>query len=200
MSKKPIKHAEMRLYTRDRRRLYVNDTERKAFIAAAIKAPAIARIFCLTLVYTGCRLSEARYLKREDLQLHEHLLSFGTLKRRQAGQTREVPIPDKLMREFEHVHFSGLVKSTGFLFADENRPPPRVACYRWVKQVMATAGIAGPQACPKGLRHGYGVHATKRGVQLHMLQKWMGHASMKTTAIYATALGPEEQEVAKRMW
>lgn len=65
---------------------------------------------------------------------------------------------------------------------------------------MADAGIVGAQACPKGLRHGYGIHATSCGVQLHMLQKWMGHASMQTTAIYATALGPEELEIAGRMW
>jgi site-specific recombinase XerD len=65
---------------------------------------------------------------------------------------------------------------------------------------MENAGVSGPQACPKGLRHAYGVHVTQCGIQLHMLQKWMGHASMETTAIYATALGPEEQEMAKRIW
>jgi len=65
---------------------------------------------------------------------------------------------------------------------------------------MNEACIAGPQATPKGLRHGYGIHAVRSGVQLHMLQKWMGHASMSTTAIYAKAVGSEELEIADRMW
>jgi integrase len=57
-----------------------------------------------------------------------------------------------------------------------------------------------PHRCPKGLRHGYGVHAIGSGVPLNMLCKWMGHASMEVTAIYANALGAEEQGIAARMW
>jgi len=37
-----------------------------------------------------------------------------------------------------------------------------------------------------------------------MLSKWMGHADIKTTAIYANtianAIGKEEQDIAARMW
>ncbi|MFG6100510.1 hypothetical protein D0962_37535 [Leptolyngbyaceae cyanobacterium CCMR0082] len=52
----------------------------------------------------------------------------------------------------------------------------------------------------KGLRHAFGIGAMKSGIQLNMLQKWMGHPDMKTTAIYANALGDEEREIAARMW
>ena len=76
----------------------------------------------------------------------------------------------------------------------------RVSAYRWVKRVMVKAAIHGPQATAKGLRHGYGIHAVRSGVQLNMLQKWMGHASIPTTAIYANAVGREELEIADRMW
>jgi site-specific recombinase XerD len=33
-----------------------------------------------------------------------------------------------------------------------------------------------------------------------MLQKWMGHADIRTTAIYANAVGAEELELAGKMW
>ena len=46
----------------------------------------------------------------------------------------------------------------------------------------------------------YRVHAIRCGIQLHLLQKWMGHASMATTAVYANILGEEEWRVARRMW
>lgn len=58
----------------------------------------------------------------------------------------------------------------------------------------------GNERSPKGLRHACGVHATISGVPLHMLQRWMGHASMETTAIYATVLGPDQIQLAERMW
>ena len=66
--------------------------------------------------------------------------------------------------------------------------------------IMKEAGISGPQATPKGLRHGYGVHAIQSGIPLNLLQRWMGHTDISTTAIYANALGPEEREIATRMW
>jgi hypothetical protein len=47
---------------------------------------------------------------------------------------------------------------------------------------------------------GFGVHAISSGVPLNMLGKWMGHASLEVTAIYANALGSEEQGIAARMW
>ncbi|MEZ5846001.1 MAG: tyrosine-type recombinase/integrase [Geminicoccaceae bacterium] len=58
----------------------------------------------------------------------------------------------------------------------------------------------GPQRTAKGLRHGYGVNAITKGVPLNMLCKWMGYADIKTTAIYANAIGAEEQGIAARMW
>src|SRR4051794_15880142 len=62
--------------------------------------------------------------------------------------------------------------------------------WRQVTAVMAAAGIPpGPHHTPKGLRHGFGIHAISSGVPLNMLCKWMGHASMEVTAIYANALG-----------
>ncbi len=34
----------------------------------------------------------------------------------------------------------------------------------------------------------------------NMVQKWLGHAQLSTTAIYANAVGEEEQAIAARMW
>jgi integrase/recombinase XerD len=32
------------------------------------------------------------------------------------------------------------------------------------------------------------------------VQKWLGHAQLTTIAIYANAIGAEEQDIARRMW
>ena len=42
--------------------------------------------------------------------------------------------------------------------------------------------------------------ARRDGVPLNLVQRWLGHASMATTAIYLDALGEEEREIAARMW
>ena len=65
---------------------------------------------------------------------------------------------------------------------------------------MAQAGVRGPHASPKGLRHGFGVAAVTAGVPLNLVQKWLGHAQLSTTAIYADAVGEEEHVIAARMW
>ena len=69
-----------------------------------------------------------------------------------------------------------------------------------VKAVMMQARICGRHASPKGLRHGFGVHAVRSGVPLNLVQRWLGHAQLSTTAIYADIVGPEEIAMAERMW
>ena len=65
---------------------------------------------------------------------------------------------------------------------------------------MDAAGIAGPQACPRGLRHAYGVAAVTAGVPLPTVAAVLGHASLDTTAIYTTAIGAEARELVARVW
>jgi integrase len=55
--------------------------------------------------------------------------------------------------------------------------------------IMTQADIAaGPHRVPKGLRHGYAIHARDKGVPLHLLSQWMGHSILEMTAIYANAV------------
>jgi hypothetical protein len=45
--------------------------------------------------------------------------------------------------------------------------------------------------------------AVSRGIALKMVQngaEWLGHGQFTTTAIYANAVGEEEQSIAARMW
>jgi integrase len=47
--------------------------------------------------------------------------------------------------------------------------------------------VKGPHPTPKGLRHGFGIEAVTSGVPLNMVQKWLGHAQLAMTAMYADA-------------
>jgi site-specific recombinase XerD len=77
----------------------------------------------------------------------------------------------------------------------------RSRAWQLVNAVMADAAInAGLHATPKGLRHGFGLHAVHSGVPINLVQRWLGHARMQTTCIYLQAVGWEEREIASRMW
>jgi integrase/recombinase XerD len=65
---------------------------------------------------------------------------------------------------------------------------------------MRAAGLDGVPPSPKGLRHGFGLAAVTAGIPLNLVQKWLGHAQLSTTAVYANAVGEEEQSIAARMW
>jgi hypothetical protein len=49
------------------------------------------------------------------------------------------------------------------------------------------------------LSDAFGLHAVRCGVPLNFVQRWLGHASMSTTAIYLQAIGPDERLIAARM-
>lgn len=55
-------------------------------------------------------------------------------------------------------------------------------------------------AMPKGLRHGFGVNAFQSLVLPHLVQRWLGYASLETTSIYGDVMGSDERAFAERMW
>jgi hypothetical protein len=69
-----------------------------------------------------------------------------------------------------------------------------------MKSLMAQSDVIGRAACPRGLRHSFGVGTLQAGVPLSLVQRWLGHAQMRTTAIYADVSGPEERSFAERFW
>lgn len=185
-------YTEMRLYDRHGARLYLNAAERRRFREHALRRPPSEALLCLVLLYAGCRISEALALTRESFQRQGLSVAILTLKRRKEGVVREVPLPREV--------FVWLGQLPGA--ADDERlwDWHRGTAWRKVKAVLDAADVRGHQAMPKGLRHGFGVNAIQNGVPLNLLAKWMGHASMRTTAIYANASGPEERRIAARMW
>lgn len=193
----------MSLYDPQGNRLYLTADERAAFMDAASKAERPVRTLCSVLHFTGCRISEALAITPHRVDLSGRAVVFETLKKRRSGIFRAVPVPPSLLDTLDMVH--GLrelqkrragVPEEGTLWTWH-----RSHAWRLVKTVMREAGIPeGPHATPKGLRHGYGIAAVMSGVPLNMLSKWMGHATIEVTAIYANALGAEERSIAERMW
>ena len=198
------------LYDKNGHRLYLNAAERAAFAAAADKAKRRTKCLALTLLHTGCRVSEAIEITPRRIDLDECAVVIRSLKKRKDKKTgekriifRSVPIPQELAHTLDMVYGIREIQKRGKVEELDAALWPYSRVYGWklVKEVMEAADIPdGAHKTAKGLRHGYGIHAMRKGIQLNILQKWMGHADMKTTAIYANAIGADERKIAERMW
>ncbi|MCW1430811.1 tyrosine-type recombinase/integrase [Novosphingobium sp. JCM 18896] len=182
------------MFTRTGGRKYLTRNERDAFLKHARLGDVETMTFCYVLAYTGCRISEALQLRAGSIDFSEGQVVIHSLKKRGRQVFRGVPLPPDVLAILKE----GM--RTGALGRDRLWPWSRITGYRRVCAVMSAAGIRGTYATPRGLRHGFGVCAVQSHVPLNMVQRWLGHADIKTTAIYTNAMGPEEREIAARMW
>jgi integrase/recombinase XerD len=192
----PAPQTGMQLHTADGIRKYLTAGERDAFLREADLADRPVRTLCMTLAYAGCRLSEAL-----AVDLAAGVLVFESLKKRRTGIFRSVPVPPALLDTLDMVHgIRGLRGGRGKGRGVRLWPWSRMTGWRAVHMVMQAAGLEGVPASPKGLRHGFGVAAVTAGIPLNLVQKWLGHAQLSTTAVYANAVGAEEKDIASRLW
>jgi integrase len=197
-----MKQMSGNLFNSEGQRKYLTNDERMAFLHAAESADRETRTLCSVLAFTGCRLSEALALTADRIDLANSTITFETLKKRRKGVFRSVPVPPEVLDALDLVH--------GIRSTQRSRSHgrgvylwtwSRTTAWRKVKAVMEEAKLSeGPQATPKGLRHSFGVQGVTKGVPLNLVQRWLGHAQLSTTAIYAEATGEEERHIANRMW
>ena len=177
-------------YDANGRRKYLNQVERAQFLVEADRRAPMIRALCYVLAFTGCRISEALSLTSHQLDRHEGTLIFRTLKRRRILH-RGIPIPERV-----------IAMLTALPTTADGRwwTMHRATAWEHVQAVLHVAGVRGPAACCRGLRHAFGVSAAAGHVPLPLIQRWMGHSSARTTAIYLDVVGAEERQFAQRMW
>jgi integrase len=173
------------------RRKYLNDTEGRRFLVEARRLPALQTIFCETIYYTGCRLSEALNIMGVDIDCEAGAVVIHTLKRRRKA-SRRIPIPEELLKRFQQLANE----------AEGKRLLPfcRTTGWRIIKRVLKAAAVEGLHSCPKGLRHGFGVRCALQQIPLPIIRDWMGHASISTTEIYLAVKGEEERALIRKTW
>ncbi|GLB54172.1 hypothetical protein NBRC110019_32130 [Neptunitalea chrysea] len=184
------------LHNEKGQRKYLNQEERLRFFEVTLGYGLPKRLFCQLLFYTGARISEIYNLRTDSIDQANKTVVLETLKKRKRGIYREIPLPVTILKQLEsYIH--KLVcenQSVISLWSFSLRTGSRA-----VKEVMTKAGITGVRSCSRGLRHGFAVYAVSK-VPLTMVKKWLGHASLTTTAIYLDVIGEEEREIAKRIW
>jgi integrase len=181
-------------------RKYLTIAERRAFIAAAPGLRPQVETLCLILAYTGARISEVLALTPSRIDCETCVVIVETLKRRQSGVFRAIPVPRSLIARLDAVHDTMAAQKN----PDRCDLPlwafSRTTAWSYIKRALRRIGVAEARAMPKALRHGFAAGCLEDGVPLNMVQKWMGHARITTTALYGNLVGKEERRVAGRMW
>lgn len=191
--------SDWSLFAASGRRKYLTRAELLRVLAAFDALPSERRLFALTLAWTGARVSEILALTPSAFDLDSGLVAIRTLKRRRFAM-REVPLPRMLVQELA-ASFDLAVRQQDAARAEARLWRfGRTTAWRMVTCAMAQASISGRPATPRGLRHGFGVGALQAGVPVTLVQRWLGHARLSTTAIYADVSGPEERAMVERYW
>jgi site-specific recombinase XerD len=138
---------------------------------------------CLTTIYAcGLRLLEGVRLQVKDIDGERQLLHIDQGK---GGKDRYVPLPSaclKMLRRHWLTH-----RNPVWLFPSpreaENQPMSESGVQRAFRAAVQKSGVH-KQATVHTLRHSYATHLLEAGVNLRIIQSYLGHASPATTAIY----------------
>jgi len=186
---KRVRHSA---YDPQGRRKYLTHAEGRVFLKCSRKLPLREALFCVTLHYTGIRISEALASTKQDIDLESCVLRVRTLKKRQREEFRRIPIPEWLVKR---LHALETETPQGRLW-----PFSRTTGWRIIKRVMALAEIEGIHATTKGLRHALGVRGVMAGLPLKFLAELFGHSQIETTSIYLDVKDSEKRELMRRTW
>ena len=165
--------------------------EARALQAKEGGAVTVVRSWALldTLLSSGLRASEIACLRVGDC-----LLDYGwaslVVRQGKGDKQREVFIPQELKTHLKA--FLPWKKSQGEdvsndapVFTGQRGPLTRNGVWRVVKGLMAAVGLD-PRYVTHTCRHSYPTHLYRAsGADLEIVQEKLGHASIKTTTIYA---------------
>jgi integrase/recombinase XerD len=144
---------------------------------------------CLSTIYAcGLRLNEATHIQIGDIDSHHMLLH---VKHGKGGKDRFVPLPQKtliMLRNFWKTHRNKVwlfpaPGRSGTHMPETTEPLPRSSVQIVFKQAVKECGIH-KKVSVHTLRHSYATHLLEKGINLRLIQEYLGHKSPKTTAIY----------------
>ncbi len=150
-----------------------------------------------TFMGTGIRRSELFDLKMDDIDLTRQELFVRAGK---GGKDRKIPFRYSLTRILEEyvAERVRLKKHCPYFFASlkYDAKMGEKVIQRLVKRLRDKSGI---HFTPHVLRHTYATRMLESGLHIREVQELMGHADMKTTAIYLSVTGErlKEQVLAK---
>jgi len=159
---------------------------------------------CLSTIYAcGLRLQEGVHLHVGDIDGERHLVH---VRHGKGNKDRYVPLPPRsleLLRWYwrSHRHPVWLFPSTHQAVQQRDAPMEVSGVQKAFRAAVQESGVTKPatvrwpDATVHTLRHSWATHLLEAGVNLRVIQAYLGHASPTTTAIYTHLTRPSEDRV-----
>jgi integrase/recombinase XerD len=132
-----------------------------------------------TLFQTGARVSEFVNVKVEDFFWDEAMILITKGK---GGKSRYVPILPELAHELR-THLGE--RLTGYLFETNRHLPYSPRRIQQIVKATAEQAKLKKRVYPHLLRHSVATTLLERGMPIEQIQKFLGHAKLETTQVYA---------------
>ncbi len=150
----------------------------------------IYRVCLLTIYSCGLRLLEGCTLKVSDIDSQRMVLHIEQSK---GGKDRYVPLPRRTLTELRnwyktHRNPNWIFPAAGRGSHNDFSVATRFTPHNNVQIAFKTAlrkSAVNKRASVRTLRHSYATHLVELGINLRLIQEYLGHMSPKTTAIYA---------------
>jgi integrase/recombinase XerD len=146
------------------------------------------RVYFWTLYSLGLRLTEGLHLQVGDIQAERKLVHVH---RGKGAKDRYVPLPPRtlaLLREYwgSHRHPRWIFPAVGRDSASAStalRPMERTSVQGALRRVVRQLDFK-KRVSIHTLRHSYATHLLEAGVNLRLIQQYLGHSSLQTTTLY----------------
>lgn len=157
---------------------------------------------CFSTIYScGLRLSEGTHLKVENIDSDR---GFINVRQSKGNKDREVPLPKRtleLLREQwkSHRNKVWIFPSAGHKgkeIQDATKPISNSGVQKAFRSALKTSGI-NKKATVHTLCHSWATHLLEAGINLRLIQTWLGHATPATTSVY-THLTEKAKNVAAK--
>jgi integrase/recombinase XerD len=151
---------------------------------------------CLQTIYAcGLRLLEGTRLCVKDIDSDRQMLHVVAGK---GGKDRYVPLPDHTLRLLRYLWVTH--RNPTWLFPARNGLGAihESAIQKAFRAALRESGVH-KAASVHTLRHSYATHLLEAGVDLRIIQVYLGHASPSTTAVYTHLTSVTEAQVNQRI-
>jgi len=157
---------------------------------------------CLSTIYAcGLRIQEGTHLQVKDIDSVSEIIHIHNGK---GGKDRNVPLPQsilKILRQYWVTHrnpvwiYPSRDKEGIYRLDTATKPMTVRAVQRAFLGALQESGVT-KEATVHTLRHSWATHLYEAGVDLRIIQAYLGHSSPATTSIY-THLTPKTTEPAR---
>jgi integrase len=172
---------------REHRLPTVLSTEEVRAILSHVTSPR-NRTFLTTVYSCGLRLREALHLEVSDIDKNRMMIHVH---RGKGAKDRYVPLPHatyELLRKHWSTHKNPrLIFPSRGIYKDGSdiQVPITIGTVQAaLRSAIRAAGIQKRDVSVHTLRHAYATHLLEAGVNLRIIQRYMGHSSLESTMIY----------------